>query len=415
MNGMQGYAQHDVVTTAPGRLSRSMLIMVMCLLGTSYMFNAMDRQVFPSLLTAIRTSYGLSLAQAGFVSTVFTFSVAIVGPVAGWFYARYTRKSILVGGLIGYSLFTLITPLAQGFTTLAAFRGLTGVGEALQVGAVYCCLGGYFGRTRGAAMGWMQAFFGFGALTGPVIGVHLHHAFGQWEMPFYVFGVAGIVVALLLARFMPSSFSEAIEPAERLGVFETMPSLPRLLNRNVCLASASFALVGLSFFSYTALYATYLREHLGYTSVAAGSALGMYGLGAMGAVIGGWAGDRLGKPGIFGGLATLAGASFLMFNGTVQPLAQAGLSLLFGLMVSGFFYARFVSVIQRSAHPLQIGYAVSAAMTGFYLSGPFAGFLFGELAEHWGWPVAANVMVVAPPCVAVVLMAFFDYSRLRDA
>jgi MFS family permease len=82
-------------------------------------------------------------------------------------------------------------------------------------------------------------------------------------------------------------------------------------------------------------------------------------------------------------------------------------------MVSGFFYARFVSIIQRSAHPAKIGYAVSAAMAGFYISGPFAGFLFGKLADMWGWSIAANVMVFAPPCAAIVLMSFFDFSRLR--
>ncbi|SAL36198.1 transporter [Caballeronia sordidicola] len=416
MNGIQGYADHPQVTASYGRLSKPALVLVMCLLGTSYMFNAMDRQVFPSLLTAIRGTYGLSLAQAGFVSTVFTINVAAFGALGGWFYARFTRKSILVGGLIAYSVFTLITPLAQGFVTLAAYRALTGVGEALQVGALYCCLGGYFARSRGAAMGCMQAFFGLGALMGPIIGTRLHQSFGQWEMPFYVFGVAGIVVAVLLSRFMPPAFSEAVEQMDEMESFDSAAArASKLLNRNVCLGALSFSLVGLSFFSYTALYATYLHERLGFTSVAAGSALGMYGLGAIGAVVGGWAGDRLGKAGIFACLLVLAAVSYLMFHGTAQPLVHGILSLLFGLMVSGYFYARFVSVIQRSAPPQKIGYAVAAAMTGFYLSGPFAGFLFGELVEIWGWSTAANIMVVAPPCVAIVLMCFFDFSRLRKA
>jgi DHA1 family inner membrane transport protein len=103
------------------------------LLGVSYMFNAMDRQVFPALLGSIRADYGLTLPEAGFVSTVFTVNVAIFAALSGWFMARFGRRYVLLGGLVCYSLFTLLTPLATGFVNLTVLRALTGVGEALQV------------------------------------------------------------------------------------------------------------------------------------------------------------------------------------------------------------------------------------------------------------------------------------------
>jgi MFS transporter, DHA1 family, inner membrane transport protein len=415
MNSLESYAGQTPASVSARKLTKTSLVFVMVLLGISYMFNAMDRQVFPALLGGIRTTYGLTLAQSGFASTVFTINVAIFGAVSGWFLARFTRRSILVGGLIGYSVFTLVTPFAQGFISLSVYRAFTGVGEALQIATIFSCMGSYFGRSRGAAMGAMQAFFGFGALIGPIAGTRLSAWFGSWQMPMYLFGAAGILIAIAVLFLIPSDFVEAKEPgSDTTGtVRATHEEAPRLLNRNVLLGSISFALVGLAFFSYSGLYATFLREHLNYSPIAAGSALGMYGLGAMGAVVGGWAGDRLGKMGVFAGLAVLAAVSFALFNGASRPLTHAALSFVFGLMVSGFFYARFVSIIQRSAHPAQIGYAVSAAMAGFYISGPVAGFLFGKLAEMWGWSVAANVMVSAPPCVAIVLMSFFDFSRLR--
>jgi DHA1 family inner membrane transport protein len=415
MNSLESYAGQPPASASASKITKTSLLFVMVLLGVSYMFNAMDRQVFPALLGGIRTTYGLSLAQSGFASTVFTINVAIFGATSGWFLARFKRRSILIGGLIGYSLFTLVTPLAQGFISLSVYRALTGVGEALQIATIFSCMGSYFGRSRGAAMGIMQAFFGFGALIGPIAGTHLSVWFGSWQIAMYLFGAAGIVIAVAVALLIPSGFIEATEPGSSTTdtTWATREVIPSLLNRNVLLGSISFALVGLAFFSYSALYATFLREHLNYSPVAAGSALGMYGLGAMGAVLGGWAGDRLGRKGIFAGLAVLAVVSFGLFNGASRPLTHGVLSFVFGLMVSGFFYARFVSIIQRSAHPAQIGYAVSAAMAGFYISGPFAGFLFGKLVELWGWSVAANVMVFAPPCIAIVLMSFFDFSRLR--
>jgi MFS family permease len=415
MNSLESYAAQPPAFGSDRKLTKTSLVLVMVLLGISYMFNAMDRQVFPALLGGIQETYGLTLAQSGFASTVFTVNVAIFGAISGWFLARFKRRSILVGGLIGYSLFTFATPFAQGFISLSVYRAFTGVGEALQIATIFSCIGSYFGRTRGAAMGIMQAFFGFGALVGPIAGTRLSAWFESWQMPMYIFGAAGILIAVAALFLIPADFIEAIEPGSgTTGTLRlTREDVPRLLNRNVILGSISFALVGLAFFSYSGLYATFLREHLHYSPIAAGSALGMYGLGAMGAVAGGWAGDRLGKKGVFAGLAILAAVSFALFNGASRPLTHEVLSFVFGLMVSGFFYARFVSIIQRSAHPAQIGYAVSAAMAGFYISGPFAGFLFGKLAEMWGWSIAANVMVFAPPCAAIVLMSFFDFSRLR--
>ena len=158
-------AQHTLAL--PGLSSSQMpLAAIIVLLGISYMFNSMDRQVFPALLTVIIPHYGLTLPQAGLVSTIFTVTVAIFGALSGWFMMRFGRKAVLVGGLVAYSAFTLITPLAGGFLSLATFRTLTGAGEALQIGAIYACLGGYFGNRRGTFMGVIQAFFGLGAQIG---------------------------------------------------------------------------------------------------------------------------------------------------------------------------------------------------------------------------------------------------------
>jgi MFS transporter, DHA1 family, inner membrane transport protein len=98
---------------------------IVAFFGSSYMFNSMDRRVFPALLSVIIPQYELTLPEAGFVSTAFTVTVAIFGALSGSFMARFGGKAILVGGLFGYSLFAFITPLATGFTTLSIYLMLT--------------------------------------------------------------------------------------------------------------------------------------------------------------------------------------------------------------------------------------------------------------------------------------------------
>jgi hypothetical protein len=96
----------------------------------------------------------------------------------------------------------LITPLATGFLTLAAYPRLTGAGEALQVGAVFACLGGYFGERRGTFMSIVRLLWP-GRALGPVLGARLFVWYGAWELPFYVFGGAGILVVLVIAADFP--------------------------------------------------------------------------------------------------------------------------------------------------------------------------------------------------------------------
>jgi predicted MFS family arabinose efflux permease len=381
------------------------------LLGFSYMFNSMDRQVFPALLTAIIPHYRLTLSQAGLASTIFTVTVAIFGALSGWFMMRFSRKAVLVGGLVAYSVFTLITPLAGGFLSLATFRTLTGAGEALQIGAIYACLGGYFGNRRGTFMGIIQAFFGLGALVGPVLGTRLFAWSDSWQLSFYVFGLAGIVISVAIALAIPKEFSDANEDvtAERSLTVDSSS----VLNANVLIATLAFFLMGMTFFAYTSLYATFLHDQLGYSVADAGTALGMYGLGAIGGAYGGRLGDRIGRIGAACAFFVLASTGFLMFHGTVSPVAHAALSLAFGLSISGFLFARLMSMLQLSVQPQKIGQVVSMGLGAFYAPGPIAGYMFGKLVTLVGWPSASLVMVVAPVAVATALICLFNEKKMR--
>jgi predicted MFS family arabinose efflux permease len=387
------------------------MIGLVTLLGTSYMFNAMDRQVFPALLTSIRAEYGLSLPQAGFVSTVFTVNVAIFAALSGWFMARFGRRHVLLGGLAGYSFFTLVTPFAAGFISLAALRCLTGVGEALQVGAVFACLGAYFGPRRGRAMAAMQAFFGLGAFLGPVLGTRLENWAGSWTVSFYAFGIAGISVALVAAAVMPRHFTEAGQALSRQD--QAANGNGSVWRRNVIVGAAAFGCVGISFFSYSALYASYTHSVLEFSLVDAGSALGMYGIGTMCGLLFAYFGDDAKGHGIRGALCCLAVTGYLLFHGVTQFWLHILLSFAFGLMVSGFLFARLMALVQRSVDPHQIGYAGAVALAAFYLPGPFAGYVFGKLIELSGWSVASLLMVAAPPFIGFALMQLYDDTKLR--
>jgi predicted MFS family arabinose efflux permease len=173
-----------------------------------------------------------------------------------------------------------------------------------------------------------------------------------------------------------------------------------------------FGFVWFSFFSYSALYASYTHTVLGFSVVDAGAALGMYGIWAMLGVFDGWLGDKISNRSVIGGLLLMATAGFVLFDGVPQFRLHLLLSLVFGLTMSGFLFTRFMSVLQRSVDPSQIGYAGAVALAA-YLPGPFAGWLFGRLVETAGWSSASLLVVVGPRLLGVVLMSLYDFSKMR--
>jgi len=69
----------------------------------------------------------------------------------------------------------------------------------------------------------------------------------------------------------------------------------------------------------------------------------------------------------------------------------------FGLLVSGYLYPRFVSVLQRNVPSHQLVFAAAIGMPFFYLPGLLSGYAFGRLTEALDWPEAASLVLVRLP------------------
>ena len=126
-------AREQQSTALPYTMALSIVfLIILCL---SYAINAADRQIFPTLIPAIRKAFGYSLPVAGLMATVFTLGLAISGIPTGYLLDRTSRKSIIVLGMLIYSVFTLATIYAIGFWDMLLYRAITGVGEGMQMAA----------------------------------------------------------------------------------------------------------------------------------------------------------------------------------------------------------------------------------------------------------------------------------------
>lgn len=410
-------ATATVQNDRPYSLKKS--IFFLCILLLSFVINAMDRQIFPMLLNWISKAYGFTLKDAGLLATIFTIGLAVAGIPAGFLLDRWSRKSVIVIGIVIYSIFTMATIYATGFWDMLIYRALTGVGEGMQMAALYVIIGSYFYKDKALAIGGMILGFGLGSFVSPWLGAKLMLATGNWHTPFIVYTVVGFVIAVIVWIILPRPFCESRGPvkennadAANLAAIERVPA--EFWNRNLIMVAVAAALLGSSFYGYVSLYTTYLIRALQYTPEAAGIAFGTLGFGsAATSLIAGWLGDRFPQRWIIAlAYVTVVVDGYLMYN-TVSSLAgQMACSFVMGAALSGFLNVNCSSFIQRCVRPDMVGRASGVFVTVHFTAGAIAGYLFGLYVEVFSWGMAGIIHLSICPLVAIIAMLFIREDQL---
>jgi MFS family permease len=399
------------------RLTKSVAITSFIVVALSYVINAMDRQVFPVLLPAIRKDLGYTLAEGGLTATIFTLGIGLAGVPTGFLLDRVSRKTVMLLGIGVYSAFTILTAVATGFVDMMLFRSITGIGEAMQNAALFSAVGAYFFANRALAIGGLNFAFGLGGFLGPLLGAQFSVAMGGWQAPFYVYGILGFVFVAVIWIFVSKRFTEQVEgaSAEQQAVsFEHVPD--RFLNRNVVMLGITASVVGLAMYGFIGLYPTFLQSVLGLSVTEAGTAASMFGLGAMVGLPAGYLSDKLNQRYVLIG-ALLAGSviGYLIFNGPTTAGWQYLLSFCEGAVASGFCFVGLYAALQRSVRPYMIGRASGFFVSCFYIPASIAGYLFSALVGAVNWGGAGFWQLSVLPLIGVVAMIFVDTRKLSNA
>ena len=367
----------------------------------SYAINAMDRQLFPLLVPEVRREYGFSLAGIGFLSTVFTLGMAVAGIPTGYLLARFSRKTVLQVGIALFSAGTALTVLALGFSDMLIYRAATGIGEAMQLTVLLAIAANYFVAHRAAALGAVNCSFAVGAIISPVLGGALLSVYQSWQVPMVVFGLLGFVAIGVIAIVVRRSFTEhesaSYEQVDRGGALV-------LANRNTILLTVMSVIAGLVIYGYLGMYPTFLREGLKYSPPTAGSVMGLYGLGALASVGGGWLGDRFSPRVVLS--ATFLGAAvlgYLLFHGSDAFVWQALLSFAWGVIVSGTIYVNLAGYQVKALRRSLASRGSGVFVTSLYGSASVAGYVMGWIVTHGGWATAGAIQISLLSLVAAGL------------
>lgn len=272
---------------------------VLGILLLAYILNFVDRQVLALVAEDVKADMGLTDSQLGWLlGPAFVLFYTIAGIPLARLADMTSRTQVVAVGLTLWSAMTAACGAAGSFTQLLLARFGVGVGEAAGTPPSHSLISDYFPPERRAtALG----IYGWGIFVGTgfgfALGGVLLEAF-SWRTAFYVAGLAGLPVALLLSLTVqepPPGASDGIVEEENPSAGEVVRTLFARASFPMLMVAASCQ----AFLGYTVLSwgATYLRRVFEMSGRDAGVQFGIAAAlaGAVGVSLGGILADRLAK------------------------------------------------------------------------------------------------------------------------
>ncbi|MGW2104042.1 MFS transporter [Streptomyces olivaceoviridis] len=280
-------------TTGTGTAGRNLWTVVLC--WTTVLLEGYDLVVLGAIIpTLLKTRHlGMTAGDATTVATLSLVGVAIGAVLVGPLADRLGRRLLLIGSVVLFSVFTLLVPLAGSVTMFAVLRLIAGLGLGACMPVSLTMMAEHMPADRRARASTLTMT---GYHTGAVITSLLAlRATDDWEVLFYVLGVAGLTVAVVQWFRLPESeaFVRAKEApgAERVPFTELLK--PAYLRAGIGIWVASF--MGLLLVYGLNTWLPKLMNDAGYPVPTAVTQLLVLNAGGVaGLVLGGFVADRRG-------------------------------------------------------------------------------------------------------------------------
>jgi predicted MFS family arabinose efflux permease len=262
----------------------------------AYVVNHIDRQVMYILMEPVAEELSLSDTQMGWlVGLAFAAFYTVAGVPIARLADRSNRRNIIALALLVWSGMTVASGLARNYVQLLAARIGVGVGEAGCTPPAHSLISDYFPpHRRATAISIYQVGVPIGTLFGLGMGGYLADELG-WRLAFYVVGVPGLVLALVVRFTLREPLRGQSDPGadaemESLGsVLRFMSKLPSLRHMLLGTAYQTLALAAVG-----AWHAIFLSRVHGMSLTEAGLWLGgIAGASSVPVFLGGWLGDRM--------------------------------------------------------------------------------------------------------------------------
>jgi len=360
-------------------------------------FNYADRQAIFAVFPLIRQQLGLTDVQLGIVGAAFMWMYALFGPLAGWLCDRLPRKTLVLGGLIAWSLVTALTALCHTYGQLVLCRALSGLGEAVYLPASMSLIGDYHGAaTRSRAMSVHQSSVYVGSIAGGAISGVVGQFYG-WRWSFIVFGSCGLLFGLVVGKFLmePSRGQQdagTISLPAAIGGGNLFHELKALLAspivRLLILAFVGANFVAVVFLTWMPSF-LYGKFHMSLSMAGLNGTMYLQLSSVVGVLCGGLLADFLTRRFAAGRMLTQAlglflGIPFLFFTGWAASVPAVVLGMIGFGYCKGLYDANIFASLYDVVAVRQRGIAAGMLNSLGWLGGGFAPIAIALAANRYG-------------------------------
>jgi predicted MFS family arabinose efflux permease len=226
-----------------------------------------DRLSINFLFPFMRAEFDLTNARIGMLTSALALAWAVSGyALATWAENLNRRKPILILAVIVFSVCSIGSGLAGTFMILLVARAVMGLAEGPVLPISQSLMG--FASTdsrRGFNMGFVQASAGglLGAVLAPMVVVPLATEYG-WRVTFFVAGIPGLIIAILLAKYLVEP-NKMLRKAAAPPGSEAVPSFTHMVGqRNIALCLIISCLLITWFVALMTFTPIYLMENRGF-------------------------------------------------------------------------------------------------------------------------------------------------------
>ena len=390
---------------------------VVALLFPVALLNYLDRQMMATMKASMVHDIPsiANRADWGLVLGCFKWTYAVLSPFGGYIADRFSKRYVIGGSLLVWSMVTWWTGHVSTFHELMTARALMGISEAFYIPAALALISEYhLGPTRSRAVGLHQAGIYVGQILGGFAGYMADSPDHGWRWMFTTCGMIGVIYALPLIAAMRDPVravpTAADTEAAKTGVIRGL-----LGNRNFLLLVAYFTLPAIAGWVVRDWMPEILREKfsLGQGKAGVSAILYVQIASLIGALIGGTLADRWMKTTNRGriftsaiGMALFLPALFGVGNAPTLTFAIIGL-IVFGLGW-GFFDCNNMPILCQIARPewRATGYGIMNLVS--ISCGGFGDWAFGALRDRH---VPLNLIFGA--FVGVALFSIFIVLRIK--
>jgi len=364
-----------------------------------YTFNFIDRQILAILLPAIKVEFAVDDKVLGFLAgPAFAVLYATLGIPIAFLADRSNRRNLIALALAIWSGMTALSGMATTIFQLVLARIGVGIGEAGCSPPAHSMIADYYPpEKRSTAMGLYTLGISAGIMIAYLAGGWVAENIG-WRAAFFIVGVPGLVLALLLRLTVEEPVRGISENRTDSGHRPGIVSVARfLLSRKSFLHMAAGAgLASFSGYAVLSFYPSFLVRSFSMSLATIGVYLGLIlGIaGGIGFAGGGYLADKIGQRSHRQALRAVA-ASVMVSWLFVFPvyLASSGqwslIAFIPPIILSNVYLATTFAQTQ-SLVPLRMRTVASALLlfliniVGLGLGPQLAGLLSDILAASYG-------------------------------